>query len=237
MKEVEIDVKKYINHQNQHLFDLLSIIYDIKLYLSPFQSSWCIENNTPNIRTPRDNGNIPSFTHELLHLFLDYMGMTSKIVIFENIMNIRVLGYFKRPLFDHLYNISSHKKMYPYFRDMGFKDVDFVKKTGSFFTQFDFTIIKTYKRLNILSKSYVSQFIGHTLSLMNDVVEVRRDKNRRFLHKLSKLDRDLYKVIYLFDSRWTRQVDLNCQDNFRELSNGILKYLISHNKINKEYKY
>ena len=197
-------------------------------------TSWGIENDKPNIKTPKDDGDIPSFTHELLHLYMDHLGMTSKRFIFENIMSVTVLLFLNRFMFDHLYNISSHKKMYPYFRGMGFKDVDFVKKTNSFFTQFDFTIIKICKRLNIFSKLYVSQFIGHTLSLMNDVVEVRRDQDRRFLYKLSRLDRELYKVIYLFDSKWSRQEDLNCQDNFYELSNGILKYLFRHDKIKKD---
>lgn len=235
MEEIEIDILTYVNHQNQTLFNQLSEVYDVKLYLSPKQKSWCVENNTPNIRTPKDDGNIPSFTHELLHLYLDYLGMTSKVYIFENILNVNVILSLNRFIYDHIYNVTCHKKMYPYFQRMGFKDIDFVQKTSSFFNQFDFTLIQIFKGLNIFSKLWISQFIGHTLSLMNDVVEVRRERNRRFLYQLSKLDRELYRIIYLFDSKWSKQVDLNCQDNFRELSDSLLIWLTTHKKLRKVF--
>jgi hypothetical protein len=228
---IELDVNKYINNQNRELFKKLSQVYDIHLYLNPELSSWCSDNNLPIIRTPKDDGNIPSFTHELLHIYLDYLGITSKVYIFENILSVNVLLSLKRLLYDHIYNVSCHKKMYPYFKGMEFDEMDFVQGNGVFFTQFDFFIICLCKRLNICSKLWTSQFIGHTFSLFNDVVGYRRSRNRRFLVQLSKLDRDLYRVLYLFDSKWSKQEDLDCKTNFKELSDGLLNWLMKNNKI------
>jgi len=228
---IELDIYKYINHQNRELFKKLSQVYDIHLYLNPELSSWCSDNNLPIIRTPKDDGNISSFTHELLHIYLDYLGITSKDFIHKNILSVNVLLSLKRLLYDHIYNVSCHKKMYPFFKGMGFDEMDFVQRNGCFFSQFDFFIICLCKRLNICSKFWTSQFIGNTISLMNDVVGYRELQNRKFLYKLSQLDRDLYRVLYLFDSKWSKQEDLDCSSNFKELSDGLLNWLMKNNMI------
>lgn len=228
---IELNIDRYINPQNRELFKILSQVYDIHLYLNPELKSWCSDNNLPIIRTPKDDGNIPSFTHELLHIYLDYLGITSKVFIYKNILSVNVIRSFKRFWYDHIYNVSCHKKMYPYFVGMGFDQLDFVQKNGVFFTQFDFFIICLCKRLNIFSKLWISQFTGHTISLLNDVVESRRIRNRKFLVKLSKLDRELYRVLYLFDSKWTKQENLDCSVNFKELSDGLLGWLNNNGKL------
>jgi len=89
MGETEIEIGRYLNHQNHSLFEELSKVYDIRIYRDPKCTSWCIDNEEPVIRTPKDNLEIPSFTHELLHLYLDYLGMTSKKYIFNNVLNVQ----------------------------------------------------------------------------------------------------------------------------------------------------
>jgi len=230
MDEIKIEIGKYINYQNQGIYEQLSKVYDIQLYLDTKLTSWVLDNDNPIIRTPKDNLDIPSFTHELLHLYIDYLGMTSKKYIFHDVLNVHVMISVKNDLFNHIYNLTCHKKMYPYFKSMGFSDVDFVQKSDSFYSQSDYILIKLFKRLNIFSKFWISQFIGHTISLMNDVVEQRWDENRKNLSKLSKLDNELFNVIYYFDSKWSNQESLDCIKNFDELCDGLLEWMKNNNK-------
>ncbi|MCK9401647.1 MAG: hypothetical protein M0Q51_16885 [Bacteroidales bacterium] len=234
MTEQKLDIKKYINHQNQKLFDELSSVYNIELYLDPSMNSWGIDNNEPIIRTPKDDLNIASFTHELLHLYLDYQGLTSKEHIYYEIFNIHVLMSINRAmLFDHIYNVSCHKKIYPIFHNLGFQDKDFVQNNGFFFKRRDYLIIKTCRSLNIMSKLWISQFIGHFFALKNDIIESHEQYNRKYLYKLAKLDKRLYQIIYNFDTKWTKQTDLDCCENYLELSNDLFRWLKENNKIKK----
>jgi hypothetical protein len=234
MTEKELNIKKYLTHQNQKLFDELTSSYEIKLLLDPNVKSWCVDNNKPIIRTPKDDLNIASFTHELLHIYLDFHGLTSKEYIYYNLMNIEVLHSVNRALlFDHIYNVSSHKKMYPIFQKLGFKDIDFVQNNGYFFKRSDYLIIKICKKLNIFSKLWISQFIGHFFALKNDIIKNHREYNRSYLLKLAKLDKSLYKIIYKFDSEWTQQTSLDCTNNYLELSYELHEWLTENRKIKK----
>lgn len=229
----ELNIKKYINHRNQKLYDELSMVYDIKLFLDPKLNSWSVDNNEPIIRTPKDDLNIASFTHELLHIYLDSLGLTPKVDIYYKVFNIAVLQSINRAmLFDHIYNVSSHKKMYPIFRKLGFQDKDFVKNNGHFFNRLDYFIIKICKKSNMFPKLWISQFIGHFFSLKNDIIADNREYNRKYLYKMAKLDKSLYKIIYDFDSKWTKQTNLECRGNYLELSDNLYKWL----KINKKIK-
>jgi predicted metal-dependent peptidase len=234
MKEKKLDIRKYINHQNRTLYKKLADIYDIKLYLSPELNSWEVDNNKPIIRTPKDDLNIASFTHELLHIYLDYLGITHKEDIYYKLFNADVLLSINRALlFDHIYNVSSHKKMYPFFRDMGFQDKDFVNNNGVFLKRIDYLVITICKNLNILSKLWISQFIGHFLALKNDIIKSHNQHNRKYLYKLAKLDRSLYHIIYDFDSKWSKQISLNCWDNYRKLSDDLFDWLKKNKKLKK----
>ena len=234
MKETELDIGKYLNYQNRKLFDELSSVYDIKLYIDPKLNSWSVDNNKPIIRTPKDDLNIASFTHELLHIYLDYLGLTPKEDIYYKVFNVDVLLSINRALlFDHIYNVSSHKKMYPIFQELGFQDKDFVQNNGLFFNRLDYLIIKICKKLNIFSKLWISQFIGHSFALKNDIIKNHKLHNRRYLYKLAKLDKNLYRIIYNFDSKWTKQTNLDCWDNYLELSDDLYNWLKKSNKIKK----
>lgn len=233
MADIKLNIDKYLNHQNRCLFDELSAVYNIKLFQSDEIKDWCIENNKPIIRTPIDDLSIASFTHELLHLYLDYLEITPKEKVYHQIWHIQlILKINKHFLFDHIYNVSSHKKMYPYFREMGFKDIDFVKDNGSFFSNYDYLLITIFKKLRIFKTTWISRFIGHFFALKNDVVEIRRERNRRMLFKLAQLDKSLYNILYDFDTTWEKQKSLDCSQNFQKLSDDLYNWI----KINRMIK-
>lgn len=233
MAEIELNIDKYLNHQNRCLFDELSAVYNIKLFQSDEIKDWCIENNKPIIRTPIDDLSIASFTHELLHLYLDYLEITPKEEVYRRIWHIQLIRTInKHFLFDHIYNVSSHKKMYPYFKEMGFKEDDFVKKLGYFTSNYDYLIISVLKRIKLFKSTWVSQFIGHFFALKNDVIQHNRKHNRKILYKFAKLDKSLYKIIYDFDSSWEKQKSLDCSQNFQKLSDDLYLWV----KINRMIK-
>lgn len=232
----ELDINKYLNHQNIGIFDKVSNKYNIKLFLDSSLNSWLVDNNQV-IWTPKDNLNIASFTHELLHIYLDYLGICSKKFIFKELFCVDVLISLNRGLFDHVYNVSSHKKMYPYFREIGFKDEEFVQSTGPFVKKIDFFIIKLFKKLNIFPKLWISQYIGHFFSLKNDVRADYNKYNRMFLCKLARLDPSLYQIIYSFDSNWAKQTIYYCEENYKQLSDGLYYWLKKKKIIKSRLKY
>jgi len=229
-----LNISKYLNHQNKELFDELSEVYDIKLYLDSSVNTWGTDNNSPVIRTPEDNLNIAFFTHELLHIYLDYKGLTRKEDIYNRVFHIDVLATInKQFLFDHIYNVSSHKKMYPLFRKMGFKDYEFWANKGAFAGCFDYCLIKICKRLNVMSSYWISRYIGHFFALKNDIVSKHDNHNRKLLYKFYKLDRTLYRIVYDFDYKWSKQKSLNCWNNYRELSCDLYYWLKKNGKLRK----
>jgi len=233
MSATELNINKYLNGQNLYIYKELRKEYNIKLYLDNSVSSWLIENDKPIIRTPKDDLNIASFTHELLHLYVEYKGHTRPNIVFNNIFHIDVLISINRAhLIEHITNVNAHKKMFPIFKKLGFKDEEFVQNTGSFFCLSSYIIVRICKSLNIFPKFWISQFIGHAFALKNDVVESRLGNNKKYLFLLSKLDKELYKIIYYFDIKWSRQMDLDCWDNYLELSNNLLDWL-NKNNLNK----
>ncbi len=230
MSQTVLTISKYINHQNRQIFEELSKVYKIQLILDTSVTSWLVDNEKPIIRTPKDDLNIASFTHELLHIYIVHLGLTPPDDIYFKIIHIDILISINRAfLFDHIINVNTHKKTYPIFKKLGFKDEDFVQNNGLFFKRRDFRKIQVCKWLNIFSKFWISEFIGHAFAMKNDVIKAHEPINRKHLYMLSKLDKELYRIVYDFDSVWAKQTNLDCRHNYLDLSNNLYNWLKRNN--------
>lgn len=205
-------LEKYINSQNRHIWEELKPYYNFVLTYDPLESSWASksEDITAEIITPTREIDYDAFTHELLHIYLDFLGLSKYPDFVYSIQGANSFGILvvESSLISALYNFCSHKKMYPYFKQMGFSEYRFVN-ARIFFNDADLNFIKNGFLSRGKQSKYIDQFIGHALSMMNDIVEEDKAHCAKYLLKLKEVDEELYKIVEDFDQEWANSKDLD----------------------------
>ncbi|MEQ8237931.1 MAG: hypothetical protein RIA69_01895 [Cyclobacteriaceae bacterium] len=224
-------IQDYINEQNESIWKELSQSYKIELIHEPKEWSWKINTEDPWIKkiiTPTREIEISSFSHELLHLYIDHMGMTTPKEILHSIygeLSFQVLT--KNGLFSILHNFCSHKKMFPFFIEMGFNEKDFI----SFPAKFGYLTRLTLKSKMIQKQAVgVTDFIGNTLALMNNMGSSNEKYNSKKLKKLNAISSSLFSIIEVFDQSWANTSDYDIIPSFIIFEQELNEWLIN-NKI------
>lgn len=230
--EITNQIEKYINSKNENIWNELKSYYTFQLDYNPLEYSWTckIEGNKALIVTPNRKIEIDSFTHELLHIYLDYLGLSKypdliSSIEGENSMGILVV---ESDLISHIYNFASHKKMFPLFKEIGFSEYNFVQERISF-NENDLEIVRTGFLNGGKQSDFIHQFIGHSLALMNNVVEDDRPKCLKFLEQLQNLKPDLFQIIEDFDNTWDSCGHLNFIEVFLIFEKRLDEWLIENN--------
>lgn len=235
---ITTEIDKYINSQNLDIWNEVKNKYVFQFTYNPFETSWLsrTENGIANIVTNTKEINYESFTHELLHIYLDSLGMSKMPELMYNIVGENSFEILlEESLVPFIYNVCSHKKMFPYFKKMGFSDYYFVQERINFSLE-DLLFIKN-GFLNSDSKLIIiNQFIGHSLALLNNVVELDNSKCANFLLQLESIQPELYNIIETFDKKWKDSVDLNLTPIFLNFENELDKWLVK-NKLTSENSY
>ncbi|MDM1298086.1 hypothetical protein HXZ94_06195 [Empedobacter falsenii] len=223
--------ENYINYQNQEVWDKVNSIYNIKLIYNSSEYSWAskTEGNYAEIVTPTLEIDLESFTHELLHIYLDYLGLTK----YDDFINSKAgknsfeLLRYKSDLASFIYNLASHRKMFPYYNKMGFCSKKFVQER----INFNDNLLIQLENLshNNCQIDFIHNFIGNVYSLMYNVVKQDEKKCKNFLFKLRKVKPELFDIIYNFDFEWTKSKDLNLLHYFIEFENDLEIWLIKNN--------
>ncbi len=239
MTDITFQIENYVNSQNQDIWNELKNEYSFQLIFDPTEYSWKgkTENGTATIITPTQEIEFHSFTHEILHIYLDHLGISKLEELVYRITgehSFEVL--IENSLTPILYNFCSHKKMYPFYKKMGFSEYLFVQERISFsnYNIFEIKLLFTFKKWK---KKAANQFIGQCLSLMNVVVEEDKIKCEKYLKKLQKIKPELYKIISDFDKEWAESTDLDLVTFFLNFEYKLNEWLIE-NKIkagNKGY--
>lgn len=231
MENLTSEINKYIIIQNEKIWNELRQKYTFLLFHDHSEYSWKVkvEDDLATIVTPNLTVNHSSFTHELLHVYLDYLGLPKCFELMRSISGSDSFDVLiENNLISHIYNFCSHKKMFPYYKEMGFSEYDFVNERITFNDE-DLNSIQ--QSLN--NKNY-TDFIGHSLALLNNVVEEDNLQVTVYLKALKELDYELYNIIERFDKNWSNSIDLNLIDIFSsfdiELDNWI------KNKNSKNYR-
>ena len=229
MKKISQDIDKYLNIQNQSLWDELNADYEIDLFYDQSEYSWVviIDDNKAKIITPDLNISYPSFTHELLHIKLDKLGMTNfdELTDFANDSPIFSNFIFRKLIFA-THNFHSHKKMYPYFNQMGFEDEDFVGVREKF-SFMDSLQLRIFPKIKLLRSFGIECFLGKFFALKNDFVQREKRSTEKKLKRLYRIDKKLYHIAEEFDAEWDARTDFNYISSLEQFELNLKPYLVN----------
>lgn len=228
MLETALNITDYINDQNREIWGNLSTKYNIQLEYNPFEYSWKynIHEKDVIITSNQTDINYSSFTHELLHLYIEDNGMInyqdfrtfySSDPIFNNFVFHNLFGF--------IHNFSSHKKMFPIYSKMGFNAEDFVSSRIDYNNSRHFKIWLSWK-IKRLRISAIESFLGNFFALKNNVVEKDNLKCEKYLLKLKSMNPDLYKIAEELDQNWENRNDYNFLIPFSKFQSDLKNYLI-----------
>lgn len=225
-----MQITDYINIKNKRIWDELKYSYQIDLQYAPKEKSWRIENDETKaiIFTPTKKKEIHSFTHELLHLYLDFKGMSTAKDILHSIYgdkSFKVLT--TNGLFAIIHNFLCHKKMFPFFIEMGFDEKEFVSKRAKL-SFLEFYSIKGF----LLSKNPegLTSFIGNTIALLCNDGKSFKEYNDKKLNKLKSLCPELFQINYELVDKWENQKSYDLIPLFRDFNNSLENW-IEKNKL------
>ncbi|MNR99770.1 hypothetical protein D3C72_310100 [compost metagenome] len=230
--DITNQITNYINSQNQKIWNELEPNYLFRFIYNPLEYSWTgrTDGAIATITTPNTKIDYESFTHELLHVYLDYLGLSPYPELIYSIRGESSMGILvvKSDLILHLYNFCSHKKMYPIYKEMGFSEYNFVDQRITF-NQNDLDCIKNGFLSNGKQSKYIHQFIGHSLSLMNNVVDEDKEKCQNFLEEMKLLNPELFQIVEDFDTSWNNSIDLNLTEVFLPFEERLENWLVKNN--------
>ena len=227
MNNISHRIDKYLNNQNKCLWDELNSEYEIELYQDSSEFSWLvdIDFNKVKIITPNLDINLSSFTHELLHVKLDKLGMTNIENLTEFINGSQIFNNFVfRNLIFNSHNFHSHKKMYPYYNKMGFKDEEFVAVREKF-TLKDNLQLRIFPKIKLFRTIGIETFLGKFFALKNDFVQNEKNITEKHLEKLKSIDKELYQIANEFDSEWNNRTDYNYIESLKLFETNLKPYL------------
>lgn len=204
MVTTQPDISKLIDHRNQKLWDSLSGSFDITLQFHDSNEYACYYRSKVAIMyIPVSYYSIPSFTHELLHLYLDskniYIGAYLKLRFKAN---DSLVTTFTDDLLDHISNTLDHSKMLPLFLRLGFERNDFLydyhtpKCTSGEIELINLLLRPVNSNWQLAADLYLGKFFGIN-SCPNNTIDYSS-----FLHDLKNASNSLYNTLETFWQSW-----------------------------------
>ncbi len=227
MENLTHKIEDYINYQNKSLWEELYSEYDIELFHDPTEFSWLVEIKGKKAKIVCDNLeiNYASFTHELLHIKLDQLGMTNFNELSDYTSNHLIFKHFIfRSMIYNVFNFHSHKKMFPYFDSMGFNDVDFVSNTENF-SFIESLRLRIFPKIKLLKSCGMEEFLGKFFALKNDFIQSNSIRKERYLKRLRKINTELFDIAEQFDSEWNERNDFDYIASLEIFTENLKPYL------------
>lgn len=196
---MDIIINKYlIDNRNSDLWLSLNQSFNISVEFSADEIYSCYtKSGCAIIYVDRNNLNPESFTHELLHLYLDQKDFYLGSSINNLIVNDQELNkVFSQNVIFHLTNCLDHVKMFSIYKDMGYDENKFLLDYNTHkMTNDELNNIKSYyKYENRILCAAADLYIGKLFAMLCDVND---NFNYRYeLSELEKLDNILYNCIY-----------------------------------------
>ena len=204
-----MDVDGLLDSRNIELWDNLKSDWDIKVEVGDYDSPGVFtKNETAIIYMPKNQLNVPSFTHELLHVFLHAKGarIGNYITLYVR-EKLRLKNVLSENLIDHIGNCLSHIKMLPMFIQMGFDKRDFL--SDYHINKLNDTVIdelkRNFKKKSLFgnpyfSKTYVDLYIGKYFAAKS-CPNTDFDYSKG-LHQLKMLNSELYSILDNLMNKW-----------------------------------
>lgn len=229
-----INQSKLLDSRNQDLFDLVCSKYEVTFEPSPWghHSIYTIGNQI-TFYIPEGDYCVDSFSHELLHGYMDYCGVNitgnlKNIISASNLLS----KIFDTDLIEHLTNSIAHTLMLPIFLERGFERDKFLSDYGDFKAEPGRVnqIGKLYKRGNQYHVQAINAFIGKYFAFRCDPNPAFDYQNE--LGQLKKIDPQLYGILDKYLNLWEgydftndefsvyRQINMGLYDNLKPWMNG-----------------
>lgn len=230
MIDITQNIENYIIDKNRNLWGNLNSKHVIKLFYDQKENSWLVRNKEVYVEIicPNLEINYSSFTHELLHIYIEDLGMTTYESFYNTYRDDSLFGSFLFiNLFGWIYNLACHKKMFPFYRNLGFSEYDFVQERIDYSLKrhYKIYILMKIRKLNMLG---IDQFLGNFFALKNNVVDLDKPKCLKFLKKLREINPELYDIADKFDSNWEESDNLNLIEPFNEFKIDLKKWLVKY---------
>lgn len=123
-----LSVTPFLDHRNQDLWDQVNATFTIAIeHHNESSYGFYKINNQVTMHVPRSQPCQASFSHELLHLWMDLKDVSVSCTLSSTFKTDRLLKLlFKPELGDHLGNCADHYKMLPLYLQMGFEKERFL---------------------------------------------------------------------------------------------------------------
>ena len=219
-----------INYQYIELWNELNSLFNFKLVYSKDEISWRVNTalNPIEIYTSSKTPDIASFTHELLHVYIEHKGMSSDHDILNSMYgdaSFQILT--TNALFARIHNYCSHTKMFPYFKKMGFDENLFIKDRIKF-SKSSYYVLKLMFKFKQTLKFAVTDYIGHSMALFNDHESSNSKNTLRSLQKLKNMNPSLFIIIEDFNNEWKNSEDLNLAYYFEKFDANLNDWLLKN---------
>ena len=198
---VMLSAHPYLDYRNINIWKELSKALTISVTYHDEKSYGLYRiNNSVNIYVPHLPPCKDSFTHELLHLWLDMNDVSVSRTLSSTFKTDQLFKFlFKPELGDHLGNCADHYKMLPLYLNMGFERNKFLQDYDSIkCSDIALTMIEGwYNHEDYPSQQYaVEQYLAIFFSM-------KACPNPKFdyeesLNRLNKLDSQIYEILETF---------------------------------------
>jgi hypothetical protein len=204
-----MELKEFIDNRNVNLWKYLNSIHSIEVEFGDYDNYEVFsKNKTSIIYIPKNKIDIPSFTHELLHILL----WTKGIYIGNGLMlSVREKPFLQNilteSLIEHIGNCLSHIKMLPVFKEMGFSENEFIsdynvnKLDDEFINDLNKHFYK--ERPNggyCFNETYVEYYIGKYFSAKS--CPNSNYNYSKALENMKRINTQLYDILDDFVNKW-----------------------------------
>jgi len=231
-------INKHRNDYNSEYWDSVLEKYpNLKIEETASEVSGAWSNATDARITINVRSNFDStLTHEMLHLYLDYLKIRPSFVLTQKSYDyFWIREIFERSELDDSGNLMSHVKMFPIFTELGFEEELFIENFNT--TEVSKKVVRelkdAYKSLKgneTLTRSYVRNYFK-AMFLMKGCIN-KKIHYFELREVLRKTDEKLFSILNNFWSQWNSldiydgmNSEAHLETMVDELYNGIELYI------------
>lgn len=214
--ESNLDENLFLDDRNRDLWNSLKNCRDIKIIKGNEDNYGAYSINSNSIIYVTDKIDSSSFTHELLHIYLTTKFIMPSATLFNLINGNEILfSIFCQNLIDHFGNVIEHKKMFPLFIKLGYKESDFLDDYYVYKMNDEELAFIKYKfdyKNNIYYSDGIECYIKSFFAMKCcPNTDFNYDK---YYDKLKLIDNNLYKILDDFMVEWDN-FDIEEDENYK----------------------
>ncbi|MBN8878043.1 MAG: hypothetical protein J0I32_10890 [Sphingobacteriales bacterium] len=203
-------MSKLIDNRNQEVWNVVKSRYDVNVVFHGSREHHVFyQNDMARISIPAGDYSADSFTHELLHLYLEVkeFRLSGFVLLFLK-ENKRISSILTIGLLHHISNVIDHAKMLPLYLQMGFKRelflMDYCERKCE---EYHLTIIEAgFQKDSLLRVTAIDLYIGKFFAIKS--CPNPSFDYTPFLSRMREAEPSLYEIL---DKFWKAVVTLNIE--------------------------